>query len=93
MAEFYQYSRARKEFGRPCSFADTKPMSTSLLPFEPKKKEESYVLRNPNFIELDNLTELSTHNVNTLRVSTGDKGMFHREGGIHDLKLRLARFH
>lgn len=58
-------------------------MTTVLLPFEPKKKDEGYVLRNPNFIELDNLTELTFHNVNTLRVSTGDKGMYHREGGTH----------
>ena len=56
MAEFYQYIKARKEFGKPCNFADTKPMATFLLPFEPKKKDEGYVLRNPNFIELDNLT-------------------------------------
>ena len=56
MAEFYQYTKARKEFGKPCNFADAKPMATFLLPFEPKKKDEGYVLRNPNFIELDNLT-------------------------------------
>lgn len=41
------------------------------------------MLRNPNFIELDNITELSLHEVNTKRVSTGDKGMLHREGGTH----------
>ena len=39
------------------------------------------MLRNPNFIELDNITDLSVHQVNTTRVSTGEKGMFHREGG------------
>lgn len=50
MAEFFQYTKARKQFGKPCSFADTKPMATVLLPFEPKKKDEGYVLRNPNFI-------------------------------------------
>ena len=50
MAEFYQYTKARKQFGKPCNFADTKPMTTALLPFEPKKKDEGYVLRNPNFI-------------------------------------------
>ena len=37
--------------------------------------------RNPNFIELDNITQLSKHQVNTKRVTTGDKGMYHREGG------------
>jgi dynein intermediate chain 2, axonemal len=39
------------------------------------------VRRNPNFIELDNITDLSVHQVNTMRVSTGEKGMFHKEGG------------
>ncbi len=47
-------------------------------------KDEDYVLRNPNFIELDNIADLSMHQVNTLRVSTGDKGMYHREGGWPD---------
>jgi dynein intermediate chain 2 len=37
--------------------------------------------RNPNFIDLDNIAEYSEHSVNTERVSTGDKGMSHREGG------------
>ena len=40
--------------------------------------------RNPNFIDLDNIVEYSEHQVNTERVSTGDKGMFHKEGGVLD---------
>lgn len=55
-----------------------------------KAKEESYVLRNPNFIELDNITELSFHQVNTKRVKMGEKGMLHREGGIFLSQFRLA---
>lgn len=90
MAEFYQYTKARKDFGKPCSFSDTKPISTIFLPFEPKKKDEGYVLRNPNFIDLDNLTDYSSHQVNTKRVTTGDKGMNHREGGIYFLIIRMA---
>lgn len=82
MAEFYQYTKARREFGRPPAFADTAPISTAFYPTaKDHLKDEDYVLRNPNFIELDNITELSVHQVNTMRVSTGDKGMFHREGG------------
>lgn len=38
-------------------------------------------MRNPNFIDLDNIAELSEHSVNTERVKTNDKGMYHREGG------------
>jgi len=36
---------------------------------------------NPNFIDLDNIPEYSEHIVNTERISTTDKGMYHREGG------------
>jgi dynein intermediate chain 2 len=82
MAEFYQYTKARREFGKPISFADTNPIGTAFYPSEKDNiKHEEYVLRNPNFIELDNITEYSLHQVNTIRVSTGDKGMLHREGG------------
>lgn len=32
MAEFYQYTRARREFGRPPAFADTAPISYAFYP-------------------------------------------------------------
>lgn len=41
----------------------------------------SYIKRDPNFIDLDNIPELSEHYVNTERVNTSEKGMTHREGG------------
>jgi dynein intermediate chain 2 len=83
MAEFYQYQKRRRDFGKPCNFSDTEPKSTGHYPSVQVEnpKEVKYVLRNPNFIELDNITELSQHFVNTLRVSTGEKGMNHKEGG------------
>ena len=82
MAEFYQYTRARREFGRPPAFSDTPPIGTAFYPTaKDALKDEDYVKRNPNFIELDNITSLSRHQVNTKRVTTGDKGMYHREGG------------
>ena len=56
MAQFFQYTKPRKDFGKPVSLADTKPISTIFSPVDRKKKDEEYVLRNPNFIELDNLT-------------------------------------
>lgn len=62
MAEFYQYTRARREFGRPPAFADTSPFGTAFYPTaKDQLKDEDYVLRNPNFIELDNITDLSVH--------------------------------
>lgn len=83
MAEFYQYQKRRKEFGKPCNFSDTEPKAMGHYPTVQieNPKEAKYVLRNPNFIELDNITELSQHYVNTLRVSTGERGMSHKEGG------------
>ena len=82
MAQFFQYTRARKEFGRQPQFADTPPIATAFYPTaKDNLKDQDYVLRNPNFIELDNITDLSMHQVNTMRVSTGEKGMYHREGG------------
>lgn len=87
MTEFYQYQKKRREFGKPCNFVDTSVI-TPKFPEEDnygrrqtESKDVQYVVRNPNFIELDNITELSQHFVNTLRVSTGEKGMCHREGG------------
>jgi hypothetical protein len=54
-------------------------MTTAFYPtHKDKPKEEDYVMRNPNFLELDNITDFSVHQVNTKRVSTGDKGMLHR---------------
>ena len=79
MAEFFTYQKKRKEYGKPCNFADTEVkhcgyFSTLSQPFQ-------YLDRNPNFIELDNITEYSEHQVNTERVSTNDRGMYHKEGG------------
>jgi hypothetical protein len=51
MAEFYQYTKARREFGRPAVFSDTNPIGTTFYP-TPKDnlKDDDYVLRNPNSI-------------------------------------------
>lgn len=65
MAEFYQYQKRRREFGKPCNFSDTEPKMTGHYPSGQieNPKEAKYVLRNPNFIELDNMTEMSQHYV------------------------------
>jgi len=31
---------------------------------------------------LDNISDLSEHTVNTERVKTADRGMYHKEGGL-----------
>eukprot|EP00825_Cyclidium_porcatum_P019190 TRINITY_DN217_c0_g1_i3.p1 TRINITY_DN217_c0_g1~~TRINITY_DN217_c0_g1_i3.p1 ORF type:complete len:356 (+),score=75.60 TRINITY_DN217_c0_g1_i3:194-1261(+) len=79
MAEFYTYQKKREEFGRPCQFTDVQLKQCGYYPTNPQNFQ--YQLRNPNFIDLDNIAELSEHSVNTERVKTNDKGMYHREGG------------
>jgi dynein intermediate chain 2 len=83
MAEFYSYQKRRRDFGKPCKFSDSKCVTFQhfIEDEEKREKDEKYVPHNPNFIELDNITELAEHFVNTERVSTGDKGMIHKEGG------------
>jgi dynein intermediate chain 2 len=46
-----------------------------------KKKGQEFKKRDPNFMNLDNVPELSEITVNTERVKTQDKGMQHKEGG------------
>ncbi|EGR31420.1 intermediate chain 2, putative [Ichthyophthirius multifiliis] len=79
MTEFYTYQKLRKDFYNPVSFADTDIKVCGYFPQVQNTNE--YVQRNPNFIDLDNIAELSEHSVNTERVKTGDKGMLHKEGG------------
>lgn len=52
MAEFYQYQKRRREFGKPCNFSDTEPKLTGHYPSVQVEnpKEAKYVLRNPNAI-------------------------------------------
>lgn len=43
--------------------------------------KQSYILRDPNKVNLDNIPVLSEHTVNTGRVETKDRGMAHVVGG------------
>lgn len=56
MAEEYNYSKQRKQFGRPPNFedgADDVKLVGQVMP-DPSKAE-NYVLRNPNKLVLDNI--------------------------------------
>ena len=80
MAEFYTYTKKRKEFGKHPYLNESK---AEVFGYFPTTKESGwqYEIMNPNFIDLDNIPEYSEHIVNTERVSTTDKGMYHKEGG------------
>ena len=89
MGEYYTYQKKRREYGKFCSFQDTEirhllfPVprdNTNPNPNAPNPV--NYIQRDPNFIDLDNIPELTEHVVNTERVNTTEKGMAHKEGGI-----------
>ena len=83
MTDYFTYGKKRKEFGKFPTFADTETKVVGFVPLGgPSSFNDNYVMRNPNFIVLDNLVEMSEHSVNTEKVSTADKGMGHTEGGI-----------
>lgn len=59
MAEFYTYQKKRKEYGKPVNFSDTDVKHCGY--FSTLSQPYQYLERNPNFIELDNITEYSEH--------------------------------
>jgi len=88
MTDIFTYQRKRREFGRVCNFADNKNnMHIGFLPDHESDKQrgfdssEVHIRRDPNFIELSNIPELSENTVNTERVSVADRKMYHYEGG------------
>lgn len=88
MTDIYTYQRKRREYGRHCAFQDTKNiMHIGFLPDSESDKQrgfdttEVHTKRDPNFIELTNISELSENTVNTERVLVADTKMYHYEGG------------
>lgn len=68
------------DFGRRPQFDNTETKLVGTI--EPDMKmRETFLLRNPNRLVLDNIPVLSQHSVNTDRVPTNHRGMKHSEGG------------
>lgn len=84
MGEFYTYQKKRREYGKFCNFADTEIKHWFIIG---PPTVAQYIQRDPNFIDLDNIPELTEHVVNTERVSTKEQGMAHKEGGKNILFL------
>lgn len=57
MAEFYTYTKKRKDFGKPVNFTDSEIQPFGHL--EPCVIKWEYEQRNPNFLVLDNIEDLS----------------------------------
>jgi len=80
MADVYEYSKARKNFGRHPQFEDSQTKMVCEQMPDPAVAEH-YLLRDPNKISMDNIPVLSQHGVQTDRVETKDRGMSHVVGG------------
>ena len=85
MTDLYTYTKKRNELNRPTNFIDTKGiMKIGCIP-DPEADEpfsqSEHVPRNPNRANLNNFPVLSENIVNTERISTMEKSLFHYEGG------------
>lgn len=90
MTDVLAYGKKRKEFGHKPEFGDTE---TKVIGFLPTQRTDdlgpNYQRKNPSFITIDNIPEMSEHYVNTERVTTVDRGMWHQEGGTTKIKSIL----
>ena len=57
MAEFFSYSKKRKDFNKPIDFKESEIRYCGYSPQTQNDQKYSYVKRDPNFILLDNIIE------------------------------------
>lgn len=85
MTDLYTYTRKRNELNRPVNFQDTKNvMRIGCIPDPDGDLQPplpAHGTRNPNRIDLSNFPALSENIVNTERVSTIERSLYHYEGG------------
>lgn len=83
MSDFFSYQKKRRDVGQPYApFQDTDVKVMGYLPTQSTQGlGPNHVKRNPNFLILDNIPEMSEHIINTERVTIADRGMYHKEGG------------
>lgn len=83
----YTHQKKRQDFGKPYNFKDFRVLTTiGQIPDDADKErvfvtEEMHEKKNPNSIVVSNFPKLSVSSVNTKRVRTMSKKMFHFEGG------------
>eukprot|EP00743_Colponemidia_sp_Colp-15_P005201 GILK01005596.1.p1 GENE.GILK01005596.1~~GILK01005596.1.p1 ORF type:complete len:578 (-),score=98.10 GILK01005596.1:78-1811(-) len=78
----YVYTKRRRQFGRHPRFTDLDAQILAEVA-EDKTPERlaEYSVRNPTSVVLDNIPDMSIHQVNTARVVMKTNGMVHVEGG------------
>eukprot|EP01066_Platyproteum_vivax_P017035 Platyproteum_vivax@DN7285_c0_g1_i1.p1 len=75
----YSYTKARKDFNRPCEFRDYPP---EVISIEADAAVSSrFVLDNPCHFVGTNIPQKSAHEVNTHRIQLVNRGQLHLEGG------------
>jgi len=85
MTDLYTYTRKRNELNRPVNLQDTKQvMKIGCVPdpdSEVPINTNLHSVKNPNRIDISNFPVLCENIVNTERVSTFERSIFHYEGG------------
>jgi dynein intermediate chain 2 len=80
MELFYSYQKVRATFGNHCDFKDVEARILESIPSTDAYKDD-YIMRNPSVTELDTTPHMSYHEINTDRITTGNSGCGHIEGG------------
>lgn len=90
MSDLFTYPKKKRDVGLPYNpFQDTEVKVVGFMPTQQQQSQEfgaNHLKRDPNFITIDNIPEMSEHVVNTERVTIFDKGMSHKEGGKNNFK-------
>lgn len=76
----YVYTKKRAEFGRQCNFSD-RPAELHVDIVPDASLSENFIERNPVDSGIQNIQEMSEHEVNTERFETDTRGINHTEGG------------
>uniref|UniRef100_A0A674HH09 Dynein axonemal intermediate chain 2 n=1 Tax=Taeniopygia guttata TaxID=59729 RepID=A0A674HH09_TAEGU len=76
----YEYSRKRREFGRPCSFSDLLAEVTVDIPPDPSLADD-FIPQDPVDFSVQEGPLMAVHEVNTERTQVCSRGVNHVEGG------------
>ena len=88
MAEEYQYTKKRTEFGRPAQFEDTDTRIVGAYAHN-ESQDTDYTPRNPNKTVLDNIPVMSEHRVSYTFLNLAKGPRFNNKHALPQLSLFL----
>lgn len=89
MAEEYQYTKRRTEFGRPAQFEDTDTRIVGAYAHN-ESQDTDYTPRNPNKTVLDNIPQMSEHRVSYTFLNFAKPSIFETNAPQLYLSCRLT---